>query len=238
MFTVDHRPGRDDGPVVVLIPGLFAGGWIWDAQTGALAGRPVLRLREPICALGRAAGDVAKLRAGVLDAVAGHGYREFVAVGASFGGTVAVDLATDERARAVLAAGVPGFGAGFDTGLSPNDRLAIDKLRDWVVGATFHQPARIRPEHIAELRDTLGVNMVGTLRGSRAIDSYDIVAAAKATTVPTRYVWGAQDGIAPLGDWAADLPMDVIDDCGHLPSAERPAEFTATLLAFLAEAQP
>jgi 2-hydroxy-6-oxonona-2,4-dienedioate hydrolase len=239
MFTVDHRPGHngtsDDKPVVVLIPALFAGGWIWDEQVEGLSDWPVLRLVEPICALGRAAGDVDKLRSGVLHAVGAHGYHDFVAVGASFGATLAVDLATHERARAVLGAGVPGFGPPFDTGLSPNERLATDKLREWVVGATFYDPDQVREEYIETLRQTLTVNVVGTMRGSRAIEAYDIVAAARAATVPTRFVWGAQDGIASFVDYPADRPMDLIDHCGHLPSVERPAEFTEKLVDFLYE---
>lgn len=237
MFTVDHRPGRNgesaDKPVVVLIPALFAGGWIWDEQVEELADWPVLRLAEPICALGRAAGDVRRLRSGVLHAVEAHGYHDFVAVGASFGGTLALDLATHERVRAVFGAGVPGFGPPFDTGLSPNDRLATDKLREWVVGATFHDPDHVREEYLETLRQTLTVNVVGTMRGSRAIAAYDVMAAAGAATVPTHLLWGAQDNIASYQDWPADEPIDLIDHCGHFPSVERPAELTEKLVGFL-----
>lgn len=248
-FTVDHRPGAEGRPAVVLIPGLFAGGWLWDHQLAPLhaLGWPVLRLHEPICALGRKAGSVDRLRADVLRLAREHGYDRFVACGASFGGTVAIDLArhVPDAVTGVVASGVPGFGDGFDTGLSANDRLDLEKLRDWVAGASFHDPSAVAPEYVAALRETLGVNLVGTVRGSRAIESYDVLGTTLGTGVDTLYLWGAQDRIAPPGDraevlraHAATAGVELIDHCGHFPSVERPAAFTSALTGFLTSRLP
>ncbi len=59
-------------------------------------------------------------------------------------------------------------------------------------------------------------------------------------TVPTRVLWGRQDKLVPLecGEQyqqairGADLV--VIDDCGHSPQIEKPQEFVAAALEFLA----
>ncbi|MEQ8715972.1 MAG: alpha/beta hydrolase [Acidimicrobiales bacterium] len=60
-----------------------------------------------------------------------------------------------------------------------------------------------------------------------------------ASGVPLGVVWGADDPVTPVSD-AQDLAgavpdsrCVVIDDCGHLPQYERPAEFVEALLATL-----
>lgn len=60
-----------------------------------------------------------------------------------------------------------------------------------------------------------------------------------AIRVPALFVWCRQDEITPLKwgeDFAAAVPgarLAVIDQCGHLPNLEKPAEFNAALLEFL-----
>jgi pimeloyl-ACP methyl ester carboxylesterase len=57
--------------------------------------------------------------------------------------------------------------------------------------------------------------------------------------VPTLVVWGREDGWIPLADGEAlraalpDAEWRIIDDAGHLPMEEQPADFNATLLAWL-----
>jgi len=57
--------------------------------------------------------------------------------------------------------------------------------------------------------------------------------------VPTLIVWGREDGWIPLANGEAlraalpDAEWRIIDDAGHLPMEEQPAEFNATLLAWL-----
>jgi len=58
--------------------------------------------------------------------------------------------------------------------------------------------------------------------------------------VPTMVMWGSRDTIVPMGgaDWlAGTLPraqVVVIDDAGHIPMLDRPAEVNAALRGFLA----
>jgi pimeloyl-ACP methyl ester carboxylesterase len=52
-------------------------------------------------------------------------------------------------------------------------------------------------------------------------------------------LWGREDGLTPLAmgkAFAEDIPgaqMVVIEQCGHVPQLEKPAEFNAALLKFL-----
>jgi pimeloyl-ACP methyl ester carboxylesterase len=58
--------------------------------------------------------------------------------------------------------------------------------------------------------------------------------------VPTLVLCGRQDAVAPLDrheEMAAGIPgarLEVIEECGHLSTLERPAEVSAALRAWLA----
>ena len=75
-----------------------------------------------------------------------------------------------------------------------------------------------------------------TVRGEDFLD--DI---AKTIKRPTLIIWGRQDGLVPLAEGErfnkdiAGSKMFVIDQCGHVPNAEKPGEFNAAVLKFLAE---
>lgn len=64
----------------------------------------------------------------------------------------------------------------------------------------------------------------------------------QAIKAPTLVVWGREDGLTPLAmgeAFAADIPgaqKVVLEKCGHVPQVEKPAEFNAALLKFLAGA--
>lgn len=64
-----------------------------------------------------------------------------------------------------------------------------------------------------------------------------------AIKTPTLVIWGKNDGLTLLGMGKAfveDIPgaqLVVIDNCGHMPQMEKPAEFNSALLKFLGVAQ-
>jgi len=58
--------------------------------------------------------------------------------------------------------------------------------------------------------------------------------------MPTLFIWGKNDTMIPLEhskDYK-EVPRSeivIIDDCGHTPYVEKPAEFNRVLLDFLAK---
>jgi pimeloyl-ACP methyl ester carboxylesterase len=62
--------------------------------------------------------------------------------------------------------------------------------------------------------------------------------------VPTLIVWGERDSIIPIRDadeferLIDDSRKVVMEDCGHIPMAERPTAFNEVLVDFLAEEGP
>src|SRR5262245_43005960 len=85
---------------------------------------------------------------------------------------------------------------------------------------------------------TINSFIESVLRGEDYLDG-----RVKAIKAPTLVVWGKEDGLTPLGmgkAFAEDIPgaqLQVIDNCGHVPQIEKPAEFNAALLKFLGGAQ-
>lgn len=69
----------------------------------------------------------------------------------------------------------------------------------------------------------------------------EVVTRYPRMTLPALLLWGRQDPVVPLSvgvRLARDLPrarLVVLEQCGHLPQEERPAEGLAALLPFLSE---
>jgi pimeloyl-ACP methyl ester carboxylesterase len=75
----------------------------------------------------------------------------------------------------------------------------------------------------------------------RASLDYDFRDRLDDVKVPTLIVWGERDSIIPTRDadeferLIADSRKVVMEDCGHIPMAERPQAFNDLLVEFLAE---
>ncbi len=195
---------------------------------------------------------------GLLDQL---GIRQATLVGNSLGGAVALQCAWDapERvARLVLVDAVAGYdGRGGSPAPLLGELLRRTPLGTLLLANTFyddarfaqglravyHDPSRLTPETLA------GYLAPRRVRGSAATllaitatppDS-DLPNAIPAIQTPTLIVWGRQDRLMPAHyaeQLARDLPHSRpawIEDCGHLPQEERPAEFVAHLRAFLSE---
>jgi 4,5:9,10-diseco-3-hydroxy-5,9,17-trioxoandrosta-1(10),2-diene-4-oate hydrolase len=116
---------------------------------------------------------------------------------------------------------------------------------------TFYDPALITDELIdfqyqlsalpgaqGAMLSTLRRNV--TLRGLRDRAWRSIVEELHNITAPTLIVWGQQDRILPVAhaqvarDRIANARLHIINQCGHMPQMERPDEFNAVVLEFLA----
>jgi pimeloyl-ACP methyl ester carboxylesterase len=108
----------------------------------------------------------------------------------------------------------------------------------------FRNPLAITPERIARYMSCFdgkgaATTFIATCR-RLVSDRYTTAAESyRAITVPTLIIWGRED---PLIDASRgtrlhrDIPgsrLVVIDDCGHVPQEERPAETWAAIAEFL-----
>lgn len=54
--------------------------------------------------------------------------------------------------------------------------------------------------------------------------------------MPTQIIWGKADGIIPPAHTAAlggDIPVDILDDAGHLPHMGKAAELNRLIARFV-----
>jgi len=104
--------------------------------------------------------------------------------------------------------------------------------------SVFHRPDLLPPELIWEY-------FTGGERSERFVDAltalagYDILDRLEEVDVPTLIVWGLQDRVVPPADaegFARRLRrsrVEIFDECGHAPIAERPVRFNRLLEGFL-----
>jgi len=170
-------------------------------------------------------------------------------VGNSMGGWIAAmfTVAFPDRVDKLVLVDAAGYAPpkDFDMrtlfALNPTTRAGMKLL----VGKVFYNKAfqtdaaidqAIAPRLAAGDGYTINSISESIMRGEDFLD--DVVKTIKR---PTLIIWGRQDGLVPLADGErfnkdiAGSKMVVIEECGHVPNAEKPGEFNAALLKFLAE---
>ncbi len=191
------------------------------------------------------------------------GVRDCAIVGNSMGGFVAAETAVAEPGRferlaLVSAAGVSSarskraptaavarmINAGAPVAFKAQTRaLRRRRARNAAFAGIFHRPHELRPELIWE-------TFSGGDRGEKFVEaltnlaSYDILDRLEDVDVPALIVWGRHDKVVPPRDAAEyarrlrNSSLEVFDECGHLPMAERPLRFNRSLERFLASPSP
>lgn len=178
-------------------------------------------------------------------------------VGNSMGGFVAAEVAVGEpewvdRLMLVSAAGISHAkmrrepvvtGARMSIAANPL-LLRIDfpsmrrpRLRKLAFSGVMRHPEEIRRELLVEfLVPAFGAP--GFVPAVAALTGYDLLDRLPRTRVPTLLVWGRDDLVVPASDAAGfveripDVRLEVFDDCGHVPMAERPVRFNRLLEQF------
>jgi len=169
-------------------------------------------------------------------------------VGNSMGGWIAAMFTASfpDRVEKLVLEDAAGYAPpkDFDTrvywGLNPTTREGMKVLVAKVFySKAFQTEAAVDQSIAARLAagDGYTINSIteSIIRGEDFLD--DIVKTIKR---PTLIIWGRQDGLVPLTEGErfnkdiAGSKMFVIDQCGHVPNIEKPGEFNAAVLKFLA----
>ncbi len=242
---MDYVKGWRPAQPILLLPGLFAGDWIWKPTWDFLIahGFSVAKMVEPFAALDTKSTSIETLRSvltGVLDECE---IGRAILCGNSLGGLVALDAAYHhpDRVEALVISGCPGLGdiAGArSTGeLSRPDAGEIaDKM--------FFDRSRIPDELIEKsfAKVTDRRSAMNIVRYLIAIREYDLRRCLAHVQCEVLMIWGENDQIAPVEDWEHSLHLVAkgslrkLPRCGHAPMIEKPAEFNAILADFLASA--
>lgn len=232
------------GTPIVQLPGVFAGGWMWEETWTFLqrGGFPVLRLLDAVAVSDTLSQNMAAARTALkalLDRVAAGRY---ILCGNSLGGLMALDFARyhPDRITALVISGAPGLGPDPALGFGTPRRVTLEHVLQ-LARTLFHDPGRITPEMVQRVHAVLSQrrHLANLFRILRAARDYNVEAALRDVSCPALFVWGANDRVTPPGPWPEAArtmrggEFHAIPECGHSPMVERPQEFNRLLLDFL-----
>jgi non-heme chloroperoxidase len=248
-----HLAGPEDAPPILLLHGWAQSGAVWRRQlTGPLAQR--FRLIAPdlrghgdsdVPATGYDCGAEWAADVAALLAFAG---RPAVLLGWSYGGLVLTDYlrvhGTAGVAGIVLAGAITEIGRGHPGGkVGPLMRAALpDALTadrgERAMTAFVTGMAGGRPSALAEELIAASLRVPAPVRAALFDRDVDSAAVLAAVDVPALVLHGRADAVVDpaAAEYAAGLLPDVrtrwLDGVGHLPFAERAAEFDTALTEF------
>ncbi len=184
---------------------------------------------------------------GLVDSVARFiaykGFDKVHVLGNSLGGHIALlyVLAHPERVASVTLTGSSGlFESAFGTAFPKRGDYEYIKKK---AGDTFYDPAVATKELVDEIFEIVNdrgkaIRVVATAKSAVRHNLGDRLHQIQA---PTLLIWGKQDAVTPpfVGEKFHDLikgsKLYFLDQCGHAPMMEKPAEFNQILRGFLQE---
>ncbi len=221
------------GEPVVLVHGLSGSTRSWTQNVPALAERYRVYLvdlpgfgamRRP-----RRRFVLSEAASWLLDWMVAADLKQAHLVGHSMGGYVCLRLAASnpEVVRQLVLVNPAGL---------PTDRSLLGHLVP-LLAAARHLPLRFLP---TLAYDAFSMGPTTLWRAARDLLGEDVREDLRSIVAPTLLIWGQNDSLIPpaLGDLLREEIPDsrllILGKAGHAPMFERPQEFNAALLAFLA----
>ena len=240
------------GPTVILLHGLGGSSQAWGPNTSALAEKYRVIVPDQI-GFGKSDKPLVNYRirtyVDFLDQFCKQlKIERATLVGSSMGGWIAAMFTASfpDRVDKLVLVDAAGYAPpkDFDTrvyfALNPSTRAEMKVLIAKVFyNKAFQTDAAVDQAIAARLAagDGYTINSIteSIIRGEDFLD--DVVKTIKR---PTLIIWGRQDGLVPLAEGErfnkdiAGSKLIVIEQCGHVPNTEKPGEFNAAVLKFLA----
>ncbi len=234
-----------DLPPVVLLHGLLGEVSNWTPTVDALAAHDY-RVLAPVIPLDSLPLTQTNMQ-GVVEYVRGFtehlGLTTMVLAGNSMGGQVALLYALNhpESVVALVLSGSSGI-YEVETGTTTFRRQDRNFIRERAA-VTFYDPVHVTDELVEKSYELANdrnraLRILKLARSSQAESLSDHLGQIE---VPTQLIWGRDDRITPPDVAVAfqrSLPnadLHFIDQCGHAPMMERPADFNPLMLSFLRE---
>jgi pimeloyl-ACP methyl ester carboxylesterase len=229
-------------PCVVFIPGLLCDARLWRAQVQALAGAADCWIAD--ATRSESMAELAR------DLLADSPFERFALAGLSMGGYVALEVMRQAPGRVARL-------ALLDTSARADTPEQSQKRRDFIalagrgrfLGVTDALlPLLIHPSRLRDVELVAVVKAMAKDIGKDAFVRQERAIMSRADSRPllpriacsTLVLCGRQDALTPLErheEIAAAVPgarLEVVDDCGHLSTLERPDAVNAALERWLA----
>ncbi len=226
---------------LVLVPGLLCDAQLWQAQVKDLANSADIW----ICDHTRSE----TMSAVAADVLADAPFASFALAGLSMGGYIALEIMRQAPQR-VQRLALLDTSARSDLPEHTKKRMEFIEMAQQgkfsgVTDALL--PLFIHPARLAERSLTLTIRSMASNIGKEAFIRQEkaIMSRADSRTLlaaidcPTLVLCGRQDALTPLAlheEFAAGIKgaqLEVIEDCGHLTTLERPTEVNAALRRWL-----
>jgi pimeloyl-ACP methyl ester carboxylesterase len=181
------------------------------------------------------------------EAVRALGLERPAAVGQSFGGMVAADLAANFPALFARLVLLSPIGLWRDDAPIPLMEMVAGPPAEVPRYLSVHPEAHAGqdlpddPEQIPAAIAQTAWNIGCTTKFAWPIADHGLGRRLHRIGVPTLIVWGREDALVPVayaaefGDRIAGSHVEVIDDCGHELQADQPARTWAAISTFLAQ---
>lgn len=243
------------GKPIVFLHGLMGGAQSWVPQLSLLSDRfhvvawdaPGYGGSDPV------SGSIDDLAAAALEFIATHLKERPAVVGHSFGGVIALRMASLEPravSRIVLSCTHPGHARAPDAGVSARYSRRMEELATLPRDEYGRRRARgmlpdDAPAHVAEAvaRIAAVVRPEGIATAIRAIESADLRSHLAAIDLPTLVVTCERDRVvpqervSPLLELLPDVRHVRLPGLGHAPYYENPERYNAGIMPFLLEEQ-
>ncbi|HEY8186100.1 MAG TPA: alpha/beta hydrolase [Pyrinomonadaceae bacterium] len=119
--------------------------------------------------------------------------------------------------------------------------LTSDKLVREGLEKSFYDHTKVTDERVANYYRPLQTRggQLAAVRARTQADQFPVEQDLSKINVPTLIIWGAQDQLIPLGagrkmnSLIKDSKLVILDNCGHLPQEEMPAQVVENVTKFL-----
>lgn len=165
----------------------------------------------------------------------------FALVGTSYGGNLAMEvaLAAPERVTALWLMGCnPAAPQAGGPDLAGGLEATPDAVVDMLAGLVVHKDAVAQAAAFKAMAQRVG-GPAGAAQARALNARRESASRLGALTMPAMVLWGEQDALVPVvvgQALATALPnarFEVLPECGHLPTLEKPVESAALFAEFL-----
>ena len=233
---------QGEGPVLLVLHGLFGAlSNFKDVLNEFSTDYKVVIPIMPIYELPLLKTNVRELAAYIDEFVSFKGYTDLSLLGNSLGGHVSLvyTVAHQENVKALVLTGSSGLYENAFGGSFPRreDKEYIRKK----VETTFYDPKNATDELVEEVFGIINDRnkLIRVLAIAKSAIRHNMKDDLPSIEVPVCLIWGKNDGVTPpqvAEEFHSLLPnseLNWIDQCGHAPMMEHPAEFNQILAPWL-----